>query len=211
MRQTAKASTCFALLFCVWIQGSSSYVSRWSHATTRYSNSRSAVGSVHPLHALPPLELISAESGDAIKTTLEESSVRISFMLSGSGMIAAEPESWRQYVPLVVSCFVILDILLGSPFANSVLGLIQQSEKKEEKEDEGDQPVEGWTPSWEQQKKRKRESPRARSERIDTKAMADAAIYKAQSTLELRNFLDARKTDYDRMEVSYFLSRVLQK
>jgi hypothetical protein len=37
-------------------------------------------------------------------------------------LIAAESNEWRQYVPLVVSFGVILDILLGSPLANLALG-----------------------------------------------------------------------------------------
>ena len=37
-------------------------------------------------------------------------------------------------------------------------------------------------------------------ERIDTDKVARAAIDRAQNALELRNYLDARKTDWDRME-----------
>ncbi len=37
-------------------------------------------------------------------------------------MLISATEGWRQYVPLVVSVGVILDILLGSPIANLALG-----------------------------------------------------------------------------------------
>lgn len=37
-------------------------------------------------------------------------------------------------------------------------------------------------------------------ERIDTEKYAQAAIDKARNTLELRQFLDERKTDWDKME-----------
>ena len=90
----------------------------------------------------------------------------------------AEVESWRQYVPLAVSGFVIVDILLGSPFVNAVM-------RKAQPEDEQvkDQPTST--------------NPK---ERIDSMAFAQAALDKAEATKELRQFLESSKTDWDRME-----------
>ena len=50
-----------------------------------------------------------------LSTTI--STITSSLLLSEDGSV----ESWRQYVPLVVSVGVIVDILLGSPLANLAL------------------------------------------------------------------------------------------
>lgn len=102
---------------------------------------------------------------------------------SSSLMVSAE--SWRQYVPLIVSCGIIIDILLGSPLANKILAPMRP---------EGEEDVED-------KKKTDRENNPARSNaRIDAELIAKQALDKANNTLELRNFLEERKTDYDRME-----------
>jgi hypothetical protein len=100
----------------------------------------------------------------------------------------AETESWRQYVPLAVSGFVILDILLGSPAANSVMGLMRAQENDTEDAEDG-APRLG-----------KRRSVVNTAERIDSMAVAQAAIDKANATLELKRFLEDQKTDWDKME-----------
>jgi hypothetical protein len=60
-------------------------------------------------------------------------------------LIASEEESWRQYVPLVVSVGVIVDILLGSPFANGIIRRLNkdrlENEEVEEKADNGSSPL----------------------------------------------------------------------
>ncbi len=98
-------------------------------------------------------------------------------VVDSSSLVVAE--TWRQYVPLVVSVGIIIDILLGNPLANAVL-------KPMRPEEEGDETV-------------KNEKPRSKS-RIDAESIAQQALDKANNTLELRKYLDDSKTDYDRME-----------
>jgi hypothetical protein len=98
-----------------------------------------------------------------------------------SSLIIAEG-SWRQYVSLVVIAGVLIDILLGSPLANTLLKPMRGEEVPEDDANE----------------------PRAQidrsKERVDSEAVARAAIAKAQGVLELRKFLDERKTDWDRFD-----------
>jgi predicted RNase H-like nuclease (RuvC/YqgF family) len=97
----------------------------------------------------------------------------------------AETESWRQYVPLAVSALVILDILLGSPAANSVMDLM----RAQENDDDAEAP-----------RSEKRQTVVNTAERVDSMAVAQAAIDKANATLELKRFLEEQKTDWDKME-----------
>lgn len=97
-----------------------------------------------------------------------------------SSLLVAEVESWRQYVPLAVSGLVILDIALGSPAANAILGKVMKPPTEDD--------FESGKPTT---------NPK---ERVDSKQVAQAALDKASSSLELRKFLDERKTDYDKME-----------
>jgi hypothetical protein len=111
--------------------------------------------------------------------------------------------TWRQYVPLVVSCLVIGDILLGSPAAKAAMSFARpkedyEGERKEKFGNVSHREHDG-SRGTENSKDRLRLSSPSR-ERIDTTAVAKAAIDKANATLELRSFLDARKTDWDRME-----------
>ena len=100
-----------------------------------------------------------------------------------SSSIVVSTESWRQYVPLVVSVGIIIDILLGNPLANAVL----KPMRPEEDTDGSDM------------EENKVDKPRSKA-RIDAELVAQQALDKANNTLELRNFLEERKTDYDRME-----------
>lgn len=80
-------------------------------------------------------------------------------------------DSWRQYVPLVVIAGVLVDILLGSPLANSALKPLR-----------GDQPqADGETGD------RANQDAVSRSkERVDSDRVAQDAINRAESALELR-------------------------
>lgn len=97
-----------------------------------------------------------------------------------SSILLAE-ESWRQYVPLAVSVFVIGDILLGSPIVNLILAPMKRQIKDSEQNTAGVAVV----------------NPK---ERIDSEKVAQEALDKARNTLELRNYLEEQKTDWDRME-----------
>mmetsp|Transcript_8213 Transcript_8213/g.11735 ORF Transcript_8213/g.11735 Transcript_8213/m.11735 type:complete len:190 (-) Transcript_8213:239-808(-) len=84
-------------------------------------------------------------------------------------------ESWRQYVPLVVSLGVIVDILLGSPLANTVMAPLRPPE-----DGEGEIGSKATT------------NPK---ERIDSAKVAQAALDRARNSMELRNYLEANKSD----------------
>ena len=103
---------------------------------------------------------------------------------SYSSMMLAQ-DSWRQYVPLVVIAGVLVDILLGSPLANSLLKPLR-----------GDQPQ---SSNGGEQDSNETAISKSR-ERIDSDRVAQEAIARAESTLELRRFLDESKSDWDKMQ-----------
>jgi hypothetical protein len=106
-----------------------------------------------------------------------------SIIESSSSMMIAD-DSWRQYVFPVVTFGVLGDILLGSPLANAVLKPMKPTETDDEAEEQASTKIDV-----------------SRSkERIDSDKYAKDAIARAQNTLELRRFLDERKTDWDKME-----------
>ena len=115
--------------------------------------------------------------------------VTASSIAESSPSFTLAEESWRQYVPLIVSACVIVDILLGSPLANMVLAPMRGGQDEEEEGDDGTGSRTKTTPVINKSK-----------ERIDTEQVAQDAINRAQNALELRRFLDEQKTDWDRME-----------
>ena len=120
-------------------------------------------------------------------------------MLSSPSLLICEVESWRQYVPLVVCSGVILDILLGSPLANLALAPMKRASGMEENGDDNDE--NSGPKGFLSKLKPMDESgtiPR-RKERIDSEAVAQAALDKARNSLELREYLERNKTDEDRM------------
>ena len=105
---------------------------------------------------------------------------------SFSSMILAD-ESWRQYFSLLLIGGVLIDILLGSPLANMALKPLR-GESQEQDEDSSNN------------KKKNASTINKSRERIDSEAVAKAAIERAQNALELKRFLEEKKTDWDRME-----------
>ncbi|GFH58998.1 hypothetical protein CTEN210_15474 [Chaetoceros tenuissimus] len=103
-----------------------------------------------------------------------------------STLMIAEVEEWRQYVPLIVSFGVILDILLGSPIANLALGPMRRAAGASSALDDEEGGVGGF-----------QKNPK---ERVDSDGLAQAAIEKARYSMELRKFLDENKTDEQRYE-----------
>lgn len=104
--------------------------------------------------------------------------------------ILISTESWRQYVPLVVSILVIIDILLGSPAANLVMKPLRQAQQ--DTDDGGN--IDGNLMSmFEQEQKKKRE-------RVDVDEIAQAALEKAQNSKELRDYLERNKSEKDKMD-----------
>jgi len=139
---------------------------------------------------LVPLEVVSEVAhcnlGDA-------NSLLVAADTATAAAASSESSSWRQYVPLAVSCAVIVDILLGSPFANAAIGLLNpEANDNKDAADDDDNASSART----KQQQRLNNS----RERIDTQQFAQAAIDKARNTLELQQYLENAKTDYDRME-----------
>lgn len=90
-------------------------------------------------------------------------------------------QEFREYVPLIVSGAVIVDILAGSPFVNAVMSFARPKEEtgvdqKRELEEE------------------------LSNERIDSKQVAADAVERAQNVLELRQMLEDNKSDWDRIQ-----------
>lgn len=112
-------------------------------------------------------------------------------------LLASDGESWRQYVPLVVSCGVIIDILLGSPLANLALGPMKRATQKGSGENSdssvtGNSLFSAFGSDVDTVSKSK--------ERVDSEAIAQAAIDKARNTLELKQFLEENKTNEQRYD-----------
>ena len=131
-----------------------------------------------PLTKYSLLQQRTHQSGILFQDDSSSRDISCSAFVDSSSIMISE-ESWRQYVPLIVSVGIIIDILLGNPLANSVL-------KPMRPEEEGDE-------------SQKNEKPRSKA-RIDAELVAQQALDKANNTLELRRYLDESKTDYDRME-----------
>jgi hypothetical protein len=129
------------------------------------------------------IPLAAAPLHEVLLTTVDST---ISIVSPSSSTILLAEESWRQYVPLVVSLLVIVDILLGSPFANSVLGLARSQDGEK-------------TPQ-EVEKAAKEATIKTKGERIDSSQVASAALERARNALEWNTERDKYKTDTQRME-----------
>jgi hypothetical protein len=117
-------------------------------------------------------------------------------------------EEWRQYVPLVVTSAVIIDILLGSPLANMALapmkrateegaidaGMKNSMNSKSNNANNNNGGGSLFSKEVSSSTSSSRGS-RMTKERVDSGAIAKAALFKATNTLELRRFLDENKTD----------------
>jgi len=126
------------------------------------------------------------------------STITSSFLLSEDGSV----ESWRQYVPLVVSVGVIVDILLGSPLANLALAPMKRASEQGsggESDDtdggSGGSLFSSFGGGGGEDKALSRSK-----ERVDSEAIAQAALDKAMGTLELKRFLEENKSDEQKYE-----------
>lgn len=128
------------------------------------------------------LRLAAAPLPQALFTTSMDSAISMGTP-SSSTLLLAE-ESWRQYVPLAVSLLVIVDILLGSPLANSVLRLGRSQDDDTAQQEKAD----------------KEATIRTKGERIDSSQVAAAALERARNALEWNTERDKYKTDAQRME-----------
>eukprot|EP00539_Tryblionella_compressa_P005398 CAMPEP_0178764768 /NCGR_PEP_ID=MMETSP0744-20121128/18016_1 /TAXON_ID=913974 /ORGANISM="Nitzschia punctata, Strain CCMP561" /LENGTH=210 /DNA_ID=CAMNT_0020420063 /DNA_START=17 /DNA_END=649 /DNA_ORIENTATION=- len=114
------------------------------------------------------------------------SSIFMSMDSFSSSSLMVSVEVWRQYVALAVVAGVLVDILLGSPLANAALKPLRDAQEQLQDAEEG-----------KDGKTTKRPSSK---ERIDSDKVAQDAIARAENALELKRYLEERKTDWDRME-----------
>lgn len=130
----------------------------------------------------------------------KKSATKLPAAIEESASLIVAAESWRQYVFPIVTAGVLIDIVLGSPIANSVLKPLRGGDAEAPAGEEGqNQPRQGpfggflaaSPPSFDETRTK---------ERVDSQKVADDAITRAQNALELRKYLDDRKTDFDRMD-----------
>jgi hypothetical protein len=154
---------------------------RRSHHTSfdisRGSSRRSSGGRISSKLDMIP----STEVQQQLSTSI--STITSSLLLSDDGSV----ESWRQYVPLAVSVGVILDILLGSPVANLALAPMKRASEQGSGSDSNRNGGEDKALS-------------RSKERVDSEAIAQAALDKAMGTLELKRFLEENKTPEQKYE-----------
>jgi hypothetical protein len=92
----------------------------------------------------------------------------------------------REYVPLIVSGAVIIDILAGSPFVNAVMSFARP---KDEEEAASTTTTSGGNNN----------NIKDAKERIDSKKVAAAAVERAQNVVAIRQMLEDNKTRDDRI------------
>ncbi|KAL3920877.1 MAG: hypothetical protein SGILL_003042 [Bacillariaceae sp.] len=97
---------------------------------------------------------------------------------------------WRQYVSLALVAGVLLDIVLGSPIANMALKPLKDAQEGLSDDDNSDTA----------ELKAATQALQKSKERIDTDSVAQAALDKANNTLELKRYLEEQKSDWDKME-----------
>ena len=153
-------------------------------------SSRSRSSSSSKLDMIPDTEI-----QQQLSTSI--STITSSLLLSEDGSV----ESWRQYVPLVVSVGVIIDILLGSPLANLALAPMKRASEQgsggeTDDNDDGSGGGSLFSSFGEGEDKAQSRS----KERVDSEAIAQAALDKAMGTLELKRFLEENKSDEERYE-----------
>lgn len=128
-----------------------------------------------------------------VHTAPKKSTTQLQVLEESTSLMVAT-ESWRQYVFPIVTAGVLIDIVLGSPVANGVLAPLR-GDAEAANEEGGDQPQSqfGFGGGGNLDKTKLKE-------RVDSEKLANEAITRAQNALELRRYLDDRKTDFDRME-----------
>mmetsp|Transcript_23108 Transcript_23108/g.48342 ORF Transcript_23108/g.48342 Transcript_23108/m.48342 type:complete len:214 (+) Transcript_23108:107-748(+) len=194
------ASLLAPVAFCIVAQSASAFQTNFLPVTRSSGASPTSlnlvpVAEIHDSILLPIASTISSSFPSTITVT------------TSSIILSSEGESWRQYVPLAVSCLVIIDILLGSPIANLALEPMRRASEKgatgDNKQSGDDTDSSGgslFSPyTGKSDYSSGVESGRG-TERVDSNAIAQAALDKAMGTLELKRFLEENKTDEQRYE-----------
>ena len=107
-------------------------------------------------------------------------------VLTTSTATAATDDNWRQYVPLIVILGVLLDIVLGSPLANTVLSPLRSAAATADQDSSTNLDNNNNVSS--------------AKERVDTEAIARAAYEQAKNMQDLNEYLEKNKTDKQRMQ-----------
>jgi hypothetical protein len=145
------------------------------HGTSYISNGVSSSSSMMTMMMAMPLE--------GATTTAATAAVVASPLSSSVFLVANQVESWREYVPLVVSALVIIDIAMGRPVANAIMKPLQQQQ---------DSAISNEDAVAAANNKKK--------ERVDTEAIAQQALDQAYASMELRRYLDENKSDAQRLQ-----------
>ena len=117
---------------------------------------------------------------------------------SSSSLWIAQQEAWRQYVVLATCLFVLGDVVLGSPFMNSVMKPLQEASGIESS-NSGSQGGGGLFSSiLSTTDADSAES--ASKERVDSEKLAQEAIDRSKMLLENIAYMEKTKSDDDRME-----------
>jgi len=107
-------------------------------------------------------------------------------------------ESWRQYVPLGVSCFIILDILLGSPVVNIILSPMRNAVEKDAEENGGVvSPQKTAQPKY---GNKFNDPMMGNGSRIDVDELVRQTKMKLSDKKDLEDYLERTKTDEDRIK-----------
>lgn len=146
------------------------------HGSSHISNGVSSSSSMMTMMMAMPLE--------GATTTAATAAVVASPLSSSVFLVANQVESWREYVPLVVSALVIIDIAMGRPVANAIMRPLQQQQQ--------DSAISNEDAVAAANNKKK--------ERVDTEAIAQQALDQAYASMELRRYLDENKSDAQRLQ-----------
>lgn len=145
---------------------------------------------------------VSMQCQDSLLDNVETSTLTTeSISHVSSILLTSDTESWRQYVPLIVSVAVIIDILLGSPLANLALGPMRRASERGSMGDSSrDSNVLGRNSLFSNTGDAKTSGTSKSKERVDSEAIAKSALDKARNTLELKQFLEENKTNEQRYD-----------
>ena len=100
-------------------------------------------------------------------------------------LLSNQVESWREYVPLVVSALVIIDIAMGRPVAKAIMKPLQQQQPAQPSMISNEDTVVVAT---------------NKKERVDTEAIAQQALDQAYASMELRRYLDENKSEAQKLQ-----------
>jgi hypothetical protein len=134
-----------------------------------------------------------------------DSDLSQAIMPPSSSVMLCQEDSWRQYVPVVVIGLVLIDVLLGSPFAKSLLNKARPESVSDERSLNNRPSAPGSSQQssqdpFESSTNLARGGRGIRKPRMDVDGYAKAALERAEGVAQLREYLEAQKTDWDRME-----------